>query len=70
MVMEGTWIFETETNSDTTAIDFKAKRVNDDSTKTTTVTYKTTTAGMSLTSVDVANVDKAHKSPAKRSKST
>ena len=69
-VMKGVWIFETEANSDTTAIDFKATWVNNDSTKVTTVAYKSTIAGMTLTSVNVTNVDKVPESPTKRSKST
>jgi hypothetical protein len=68
-VMQGIWIFETETNPDTTAIDFEAKWVNDNSTKTTTVAYETTIAGMRLSGVNVTNVDKAPDSQTKRSRS-
>ena len=45
-VMKGVWIFDTEANLDTTAIDFKAPWVNDDSTKITTVTYTSNIAGV------------------------
>ena len=38
-VMKGVWIFETKANPHTTAIDFKAHWVNDDSTVTKTVAY-------------------------------
>ena len=69
-VMKGVWIFETEANSDTTAINFNATWVNNDSTKITTVAYKSTIAGMTLTGVNVTKVDKPPESPTKLSKST
>ena len=52
-VVKGVWIFETKANSDTNAIDFKASWVNNDSTKITTMTYKSKIAGVNLTNVNV-----------------
>ena len=54
-IVKGVWIFETEANSDTNAIDFKASWVNNDSTKITTMTYTSNIAGMNLTNVNVTN---------------
>ena len=68
-VMKGIWIFETEANSDTDTIDFRATWVNNDSPKTTTVTYKSTQSGVHLTGVTVTKVTKAPES-IKRSKTT
>ena len=69
-VMKGIWIFETEANSENDAIDFKATWVNNDSAKTTTVTYKSSKSRVKLTGIDFMEINKAPESPAKRSKST
>jgi hypothetical protein len=68
-VMKGVWIFDTKANKETDSIDFKATWLNNDSAKTTTVTYKSTKSGIQLTGIKNTEVIKAPESPAKRSKS-
>ena len=68
--MKGMWFFDTEANKETDSIDFKATWMNNDSTKTTVLTYKLTKSGVHLTDTTVTAITKAPESPTKRSKST
>ena len=65
-VMKGMWFFETEANKDTDSIDFKATWMNNDSTKTTVLTYKSVKSGVHLTNISVTAITKTPESPSKR----
>ena len=69
-VMKGMWFFDTEANKETDSIDFKATWMNNDSTKTTVLTYKSTKSGVVHTNTSIIEVTKVPESPIKRSKST